>query len=187
MNFRTFTVPFSSNFQKNAAFWENLEEYCQNLAKIRRNSDKFCRILFEETAKFSAIFNENFEIRGRCKGVHCVDLGESFPTSIYLQNLASIPKHFLKLAASASQPASQPVRVNPEYFQISLSFNFQISNFKFQISQFPNYYPVFRLQHGRGAHDVRVRSYVFVVTPGEDGFGGLQRDFRSGVLVSVKF
>ena len=31
----------------------------------------------------SAIFNENFEIRERCKGVHCVDLGESFPTSIY--------------------------------------------------------------------------------------------------------
>ena len=26
----------------------------------------------------------------RCKGVHCVDLGESFPTSIYLQNLALI-------------------------------------------------------------------------------------------------
>ena len=26
----------------------------------------------------------------RCKGVHCVDLGESFPTSICLQNLASI-------------------------------------------------------------------------------------------------
>ena len=26
----------------------------------------------------------------RCKGVHCVDLGESFPTSIYLQILASI-------------------------------------------------------------------------------------------------
>ena len=25
----------------------------------------------------------------RCKGVHCVDLGESFPTSIYSQNLAS--------------------------------------------------------------------------------------------------
>ena len=38
----------------------------------------------------SAILNENFEIRERCKGVHCVDLGESFPTSIYLQNLASI-------------------------------------------------------------------------------------------------
>ena len=26
----------------------------------------------------------------RCKGVHCVDLGESFPTHILLQNLASI-------------------------------------------------------------------------------------------------
>ena len=25
----------------------------------------------------------------RCKGVHCVDLGESFPTHIYLQKLAS--------------------------------------------------------------------------------------------------
>ena len=29
----------------------------------------------------NAIFDENFEIRERCKGVHCVDLGESFPTS----------------------------------------------------------------------------------------------------------
>ena len=28
--------------------------------------------------------------RERCKGVHCVDLGEGFPTSIDLQNLASI-------------------------------------------------------------------------------------------------
>ena len=33
-----------------------------------------------------AIFDEKIEIRERCKGVHCVDLGESFPTSIYLQN-----------------------------------------------------------------------------------------------------
>ena len=38
----------------------------------------------------NAKFDENVEIRERCKGVHCVDLGESFPTSIYLQNLASI-------------------------------------------------------------------------------------------------
>ena len=27
-------------------------------------------------------------IRKRCKGVHCVDLGESIPTSIYLKHLA---------------------------------------------------------------------------------------------------
>ena len=33
-----------------------------------------------------AIFDDKIEIRERCKGVHCVDLGESFPTSIYLQN-----------------------------------------------------------------------------------------------------
>ena len=57
------------------------------------------------TAKNSAISNENFEISifrqwipKRCKGVHCVDLGESFPTSIYLQNLASI------------QPRTSPVK-----------------------------------------------------------------------------
>ena len=37
-----------------------------------------------------AIFDEKIEIRERCKGVHCVDLGESFPTSIYLQKSASI-------------------------------------------------------------------------------------------------
>ena len=36
---------------------------------------------FWKTAKNSAMFNENFEIRERCKGVHYVDLGESFPTT----------------------------------------------------------------------------------------------------------
>ena len=36
------------------------------------------------------IFGWNFEIEERCKGVHCVDLGESFPTSIYLVKSASI-------------------------------------------------------------------------------------------------
>ena len=34
----------------------------------------------------------------QCKGVHCVDLGESFPTSIYLQKSASI------------QPRTSPVK-----------------------------------------------------------------------------
>ena len=46
---------------------------------------------------FFPIFRQS--IPKRCKGVHRVDLGESFPTSIYLQNLASIqprtsPKKF---------------------------------------------------------------------------------------------
>ena len=34
----------------------------------------------------------------QCKGVHCVDLGESFQTHIYVQNLASI------------QPRTTPVK-----------------------------------------------------------------------------
>ena len=37
----------------------------KNISKIQEISDKFCKILFKETAKFSAIFNENFEIRER--------------------------------------------------------------------------------------------------------------------------
>ena len=37
-----------------------------------------------------AIFDEKIEIRERCKGVYCVDLGESFPTRIYLQKSESI-------------------------------------------------------------------------------------------------
>ena len=60
--------------------------------KFSKISAKFWQNLrnLEKAAKNSAIFNEHFEIRDRSKGVHCVDLGESFPTSIYLQNLASI-------------------------------------------------------------------------------------------------
>ena len=42
------------------------------------------------------------EIAELCKGVHCVDLGESFQKHIYLQNLASIQPRTspLKFAAS---------------------------------------------------------------------------------------
>ena len=67
----------------------------------------------------SAIFNEKSEIRERCKGVHCVDLGESFPfsqflfeqiaipTSIYLQNLASIQPR-TSLVKFARSPRTDP-------------------------------------------------------------------------------
>ena len=37
-----------------------------------------------------AKFAKKIEIAELCKGVHCVDLGESFQTHIFLQNLASI-------------------------------------------------------------------------------------------------
>ena len=60
-------------------------EFSKILAKFAKFWEKRQKI-----QQFYAIFNENFEITERCKGVHCVDLGESFPTSIYLQNLASI-------------------------------------------------------------------------------------------------
>ena len=52
-----------------------MEKIATNVKKLTKKSQKF---------------DEKMEIRKRCKGVHCVDLGESFPTSIYLQNLASI-------------------------------------------------------------------------------------------------
>ena len=63
------------------------------MVKFGENSARVWQILRnigKQTAKNSAIFNEKLVIRERCKGVHCVDLGESFPTSFYLQNLASI-------------------------------------------------------------------------------------------------
>ena len=69
--------------KKNGEIW-------RKFSKIWPNLGKFAKFFGEKTAKNSAIFNENFEIRERCKGVHCVDLGESFPTSIYLQKSASI-------------------------------------------------------------------------------------------------
>ena len=65
----------------------------QNLAKFREvqeSSGKFAKFCFKKISIISAIFNEKSDIRERCKGVHCLDLGESFQTSIYLQILASI-------------------------------------------------------------------------------------------------
>ena len=116
-----------------------LEKSRKKLVKFGENSAKFSQNLRnfgEKTAKNSAIFNEHFEIRERSKGMHCADLGESFPTCIYLQNLASIPKHFLKLAASASQPARQG-----KSSVFSNFFEPQSSIFKFPNSQIPNCIP----------------------------------------------
>ena len=62
---------------------------------------------------FLAIFDEKIEIRERCKGVHCVDLGESFPTHILLQNLASIQllTSPVKFARSPRAWQSPPIQV----------------------------------------------------------------------------
>ena len=52
-----------------------MEKIATNVKKLTKKSQKF---------------DEKMEIRKRCKAVHCVDLGESFPTSIYLQNLLDL-------------------------------------------------------------------------------------------------
>ena len=58
---------------------------------------------------------ENDSIPKRCKRVHCVDLGESFPTHIFLQNLASIQKR-TSLVKFARSPRTDPPRFQP-YFK----------------------------------------------------------------------
>ena len=68
-------------------FAENMQNSTQKMKKIGNS--------FFIREKMLTIFGWNFEIEERCKGVHCVDLGESFPTiliptSIYLQKSASI-------------------------------------------------------------------------------------------------
>ena len=91
-----------------------LEKSRKNLVKFGENSAKFwqnLRIFGKNTAKISAIFNENFEIRERCKGVHCVDLGESFPTSIYLQKSASIQPRTSPVKFARSPCTDPPVRI----------------------------------------------------------------------------
>ena len=72
---------------------KNLDKIERDSAKIQQKSGKFCKILFKKSAKLSAFLKKKLRLENgpkRCKGVHCVDLGESFPTSIYLQNLALI-------------------------------------------------------------------------------------------------
>ena len=53
-----------------------------------------------------AMFEKN-EIAELCKGVRCVDLGESFQTHIYLQNLASVQPR-TSLVKLARSPRTDP-------------------------------------------------------------------------------
>ena len=74
------------------------------MLEIFHNLRKCSEILLAlESFAIFGKFWQKIEIAELCKRVHCVDLGESFQTHIYLQNLASI------------QPRTSPVkfRQNP--------------------------------------------------------------------------
>ena len=92
---------------------------CAQFCTALSNSATFCK----KSARFSAIFNEKIDIRERCKGVPCVDLDESFSTSIYYllakfgfdtaENFIYlfVPLRCLQFSGIVwftSQPASQP-------------------------------------------------------------------------------
>ena len=65
-------------------------------------------------------------------------------TSIYLQNSAAIFNHFLERGLLASQPASQPVRVNQLYFHENMKIRiFKFSYFHIFIHSwiFPSWRP----------------------------------------------
>ena len=66
--------------------------------KFEEENKKIGNSIFNRE-KMLKIFGWHFEIEERSKGVHCVDLGESSPKSIYLQKSASI------------QPKSRPLEV----------------------------------------------------------------------------
>ena len=65
------------------------QKFAEKMQNSTRRMDKIGNSFFIRE-KMLTIFGWNFEIEERCKGVHCVDLGESFPTSIYLRKSASI-------------------------------------------------------------------------------------------------
>ena len=50
-----------------------------------------------------------------CKGVHCVDLGESFQTYIFLQNFASIQPRTSPIKFARSSGAAANHRLGPAY------------------------------------------------------------------------
>ena len=64
---------------------------------------------------------QKIELRERCKAVHCVDLGESFPTHILLQNLASIQPRTSPFKFARS-PRTDPPGANWDGFGTTYAF-----------------------------------------------------------------
>ena len=73
--------------------WKKIIKISAIFGEKMQNSTKTLKTIGNsifQSRKKNGDFDEKIEIRERCKGVHCVDLSESFPTSIYLQKSASI-------------------------------------------------------------------------------------------------
>ena len=103
---------------KITVFWANPEKIGKHLAKFSKNLILAIIILQKNILKnqqtIQQFWRKNLRLENAkrcnfrlwipkwCKGVHCVDLGESFPTSIYLQNLVSI------------QPRTSPTKTIPD-------------------------------------------------------------------------
>ena len=67
-------------------------------------------------SNFIIFYNKKIDQRTvpkRCKGVHCVYLGESFPTHIFLQNLASIQPRTRELPVPSVFDDSSGIRTAP--------------------------------------------------------------------------
>ena len=100
-HFRQFSNLFSQNWLKSDRRHSFLEFGAKSGKMFIKNSQKKCKTQGGKLKKSEIqVFNHEknvddfwlkfWDIEERCKGVHCLDLGESFPTSIYLQKSASI-------------------------------------------------------------------------------------------------
>ena len=76
-----FSKIFAKFRQNVVKFWTKFNDIISNMGKIRRKMRKSLTIFFW-----------NIEVWAVQKHVNLVDLGKSFPTNIFLQNLASIQK-----------------------------------------------------------------------------------------------
>ena len=85
-------------FQKFARSLPKFAKFFRNVAGILQNF-----------ANFLQIFDKKNEITELCKGVHCVDLGESFQTHIYLQNFASIQPRTSPLKTRGARALRDPL------------------------------------------------------------------------------
>ena len=83
--------------QKLKQKWLQNAKFCK-FGKFSKNSENFSKFWQNSSIFFLSVILE------LCKRVHCVDLGESFQTHIFLQNLASIQPNTspVKFAASRS-------------------------------------------------------------------------------------